>query len=102
MTMKPQPVSLIIMGKEYRIACDPEEQDDLIHSAQQLDVQMRKMRDSGKITGSDRIAVMAALNLANELQTMKNQNAILNQRLSECLTKMTQKIENVLENPETR
>ena len=99
MNNKPQPVSLIIMGKEYRIACDPEEQDDLVHSAQQLDVQMRKMRDSGKITGPDRIAVMAALNLAHELQTLKNQNALLNQRLSECLTKMSYKIENVLENP---
>jgi len=99
MNTKPQPVSLIIMGKEYRIACDPEEQDDLIHSAQQLDVQLRKMRDSGKITGPDRIAVMAALNLAHELQMMKNQNALLNQRLSECLTKMSHKIENVLENP---
>jgi len=99
MNTKPQPVSLIIMGKEYRIACDPEEQDDLIHSAQQLDVQLRKMRDSGKITGPDRIAVMAALNLAHELQMMKNQNALLNQRLSECLTKLSHKIENVLENP---
>ena len=99
MNKKPQPVSLIIMGKEYKIACDPEEQDDLIHSAQQLDVQLRKMRDSGKITGPDRIAVMAALNLAHELQIMKNQNAILNQRLSECLTKMSHKIENILEKP---
>jgi len=98
MNKKPHPVSLIIMGKEYLIVCDLEEQDDLIHSAQQLDVQMRKMRDSGKITGPDRIAVMAALNLAHELQMMKNQNAILNQRLSECLIKMSHKIENVLEN----
>ena len=98
MNKKPQPISLIIMGKEYRIACDPEEQDELIHSAQQLDMQMRKMRDSGKITGPDRIAVMAALNLAHELQMMKNQNALLNERLSECLTKMSHKIENVLEN----
>ena len=99
MNKKPQPVSLMIMGKEYRIACDLEEQEDLIHSAQQLDVQMRKMRDSGKITGPDRIAVMAALNLAHELQLMKTQNAALNQRLSECLTKLSRKIENVLENP---
>ena len=66
MNNKPQPVCLNIMGKEYRIACDEEEQDDLIYSAQQLDMQMRKMRDSGKITGPDRIAVMAALNLAHE------------------------------------
>lgn len=99
MNKKTQPVSLIIMGKEYRIACDPEEQDDLLHSAHQLDVQMCKMRDSGKITGPDRIAVMAALNLAHELGVMKTQNSILNQRLSECLAKMSHKIENVLENP---
>ena len=99
MNKKPQPVSLMIMGKEYRIACDPEEQDDLIQSARQLDMQMRRMRDSGKIAGADRIAVMAALNLTHELQLVKNQNAILNQRLSECLIKMSHKIENVLENP---
>ncbi|MDD2659162.1 MAG: cell division protein ZapA [Methylococcales bacterium] len=99
MNKKPHTVSLTIMGKEYRIACDAEEEEDLIHSAHQLDVQMRKMRDSGKITGPDRIAVMAALNLAHELRMMKNQNTVLNQRLTECLTKMSHKIENTLENP---
>ncbi len=93
-----QPVSLTIMGKEYKIACVPDEQNDLIQSAAQLDTQMCKMRDSGKVTGADRIAVMAALNLAHELQLMKNQNAMLNKTLSECLAKMTHKIENVLEN----
>ena len=92
-----QPVSLTIMGKEYKIACAPDEQNDLIQSASQLDIQMRKMRDSGKVSGADRIAVMAALNLAHELQLMKNQNATLNKTLSECLAKMTHKIENVLE-----
>ncbi|MCX7096795.1 MAG: cell division protein ZapA [Methylococcales bacterium] len=99
MNNKPQPVSLVIMGKEYRIACDLEEQDALIHSAHQLDVQMRKMRDSGKIAGPDRIAVMAALNLAHELQLVKNQNVQLNRSLNECLAKLSAKIENVLENP---
>ncbi|MDO9268633.1 MAG: cell division protein ZapA [Methylobacter sp.] len=98
MNKKLQAVSLIIMGKEYKIACAPDEQNDLIQSAQQLDAQMRQMRDSGKVAGADRIAVMAALNLAHELQLMKSQNAILNQTLSECLSKMTHKIENVLEN----
>ena len=91
-------VSLMIMGKEYRIAIDSAEQDDLIVSAQQLDVQMRKMRDSGKITGPDRIAVMASLNLAHELQLMKNKNIALNQRLNECLSRLTTKIDDVLDN----
>jgi len=96
---KTLPVSITIMGKEYKIACAVEEQDDLIHSAQQLDAQMRKLRDSGKIVGPDRIAVMTALNLAHELQMLKTQNALLNQQLSECLAKLSQKIENVLDNP---
>ncbi len=98
MNKKPQAVSLTIMGKEYKIVCAPDEQIDLIQSAGQLDVQMRKMRDSGKVTGADKIAVMAALNLAHELQQLKNQTAMLNPVLSECLAKMTRKIENVLEN----
>lgn len=99
MNIKLQSVSVTIMGKEYKIACDPEEQEDLIISALQLDTQMRKMRDSGKVNGPDRIAVMAALNLAHELQLMKIQNTALKQSLSECLTKISHKIENVLENP---
>ncbi|MCX7066234.1 MAG: cell division protein ZapA [Methylococcales bacterium] len=99
MSQKPQPVSLTIMGKEYKIACDPDEQDDLIRSAHQLDAQMSKMRDAGKVSGSDRIAVMAALNLAHELQLIKTQNALLTRNLNECLVKLSQKIENVLEKP---
>ena len=99
MSQKPQPVSPTIMGKEYKIACDPDEQDDLIRSAHQLDAQMSKMRDAGKVSGSDRIAVMAALNLAHELQLIKTQNALLTRNLNECLVKLSQKIENVLEKP---
>jgi cell division protein ZapA len=101
MTQKFQPISLTIMGKEYKIACDPEERDTLVRSAQQLDQQMRKMRDTGKINGPDRIAVMAALNLSHELEMVKNQNALLSQQLGECLEHMRNKIENVLDNPQT-
>ncbi len=85
------------MGKEYRIACDLEDQDDLIYSAQQLDLQMRRMRDSGKVAGPDRIAVMAALNLAHELQILKTENVRLNKKLIDCLDKLSLKLENVLE-----
>jgi cell division protein ZapA len=101
MTQKFPPISLTIMSKEYKIACEPEERDTLVRSAHQLDEQMRKMRDSGKISGPERIAVMAALNLAHELEMAKNQNALLNQQLAECLDHMKNKIENVLENHQT-
>ena len=98
MSNKPQAVSVTIMGKEYRISCDDDEQEDLVYSAHQLNIQMCKMRDSGKITVSDRIAVMAALNLAHELQVLKNKNSILSDTLDECLAKLSHKIENVLDN----
>jgi cell division protein ZapA len=99
MSQKPQTVSLTIMGKPYKVACEPDEQDDLIRSAQQLDNQMCKMRDAGKVSGGESIAVIAALNLAHELQVLKTQNALLNRNLNECLARMNQKIENVLEKP---
>jgi cell division protein ZapA len=99
MSQKPQTVSLTIMGKPYKIACEPNEQDDLMRSAQQLDSQMCKMRDGGKVSGGESIAVIAALNLAHELQILKTQNALLNRNLNECLSRMNQKIENVLEKP---
>jgi len=97
MSTKPISVLVNIMGKEYKIACEQEEQDNLIRSASELDAQMRKMRDSGKVGNAERIAVMAALNLSHELQTLKNQAPVASQSWKECLTGMMAKIENVLE-----
>ncbi|MDD2724613.1 MAG: cell division protein ZapA [Methylovulum sp.] len=102
MNNKPHAVSIMIMGKEYRIACAPDDQDELLQSALELDAQMRKMRDSGKVNGADRIAVISALNLAHELQVSKNQNTLLKRQLNDCLANISNKIENVLENPQTR
>ncbi|MFK5915455.1 MAG: cell division protein ZapA [Woeseiaceae bacterium] len=60
-------VSIRILDKEYTIACSNDERHDLLRSADFLDKKMREIRDSGKIVGSDRIAVMAALNISHEL-----------------------------------
>lgn len=62
-----KPVSVTILGKEYRIACEEAEVDALLRAARHLDARMREIRTSGKVIGSDRIAVMAALNLSHEL-----------------------------------
>ncbi|PKM10228.1 MAG: cell division protein ZapA [Gammaproteobacteria bacterium HGW-Gammaproteobacteria-10] len=96
------PITITILGKDYKIACAVEEQSGLMQSARQLDAQMRNIRDSGKVSGADRIAVMAALNLAHELHIAENKNQQLERDLTESLKKMSHKIENVLENPETR
>ena len=91
-------VSLTILSKEYKIACDIDEQELLLESAKQLDEKMRKIRNAGKINGDDRIAVMVALNMAHELQLLQHENEKLNENLNECLSNMRHKIENVLEN----
>ena len=60
-------VSVHILDKEYQVACPEEQQAELIISARYLDKQMRAIRDSGKVIGLERIAVMAALNISHEL-----------------------------------
>jgi cell division protein ZapA len=59
-------VSVRILEKEYHITCPIEERSDLLDSAEFLNMKMREIRDSGKVVGLDRIAVMAALNLSHE------------------------------------
>jgi cell division protein ZapA len=56
-----------IMGREYKVACKEHERAELLEAVGFLDQRMHEIKDGGKITGVDRIAVMAALNLANEL-----------------------------------
>jgi len=60
-------VSVRILEKEYQVACPIEERTDLLDAAEYLNGKMREIRDSGAVMGLDRVAVMAALNLANEL-----------------------------------
>lgn len=60
-------VTVKILEKEYQVACPEEQEDDLSTSAKYLDKQMRKIRDTGKVIGVERIAVMAALNICYEL-----------------------------------
>ncbi|MBK1643477.1 cell division protein ZapA [Thiocapsa imhoffii] len=67
MSEEPIQVSIRILDKDYRIACEPREQEGLRESARLLDGKMREIRKTGRVIGSDRIAVMAALNIAHEL-----------------------------------
>ena len=66
-------VTIRILEKEYHVACPAEEKPALMASAELLNAKMREIRDSGKVVGLDRVAVMAALNLANELIRIQGQ-----------------------------
>lgn len=67
-------VNVRILDKEYFVACPPSERSDLIDSAAFLHTRMKEIRDSGKVVGADRIAVMAALNIANELLRLRDRD----------------------------
>jgi len=66
-TDSPTMLDVAILGREYRVACKESEREDLLRAVQFLDKRMREIRDGGKIAGTERIAVMAALNIAHEL-----------------------------------
>lgn len=60
-----------IMGREFRVACAEDEQEDLLSSVEYLDKKMREIRDAGKVVGIERIAIMAALNITHEFLTTR-------------------------------
>ncbi len=85
-----------ILEKEYQISCPAEERKSLIDSAELLNNKMREIRDSGKVVGLDRIAVMAALNLANELIGAGDVTTHLEKKIKPKVVQMRERIESAL------
>ena len=84
-----------ILDKEYQVNCQPEEREALEYSAQLLNEKMDEIRQGSHIIGLERIAVMAALNLAHDLirsQTTSQQDA----QASNILQSMDSKLDSVL------
>ncbi|MCG6971232.1 MAG: cell division protein ZapA [Gammaproteobacteria bacterium] len=84
-------VNIKIFDKEYKIACLPHEKDSLIQSARYLDQKMSEVKSSHKIIGADRIAVMAALNIASEFLNSENVHVLTK------IKGMTDKLESAIE-----
>ena len=89
-------VSVRILEKEYFVACPHEERSDLLDSAEFLNNKMREIRDSGKVVGLDRIAVIAALNLANELLKVRNKDRRLEEDFGGRVRAMRERIDGAL------
>lgn len=89
-------VSVRILDKEYQVACPLDERTDLLDSAEILNTKMREIRDSGRIVGLDRIAVMAALNMANDLIHAKARDQELEGGISSRLKMISDRVDHVL------
>ncbi|NCF62196.1 MAG: cell division protein ZapA [Gammaproteobacteria bacterium] len=75
MSHSPEPVSVIILDKKYQFACDPEQRNDLVEAARQLDERMSEIKDTGRLMSLERIALQAALNFSAELMELRrNEN----------------------------
>ncbi len=97
----PQPISITILDKEYKIACPVGEQTALLASAKYLDEKMREVRDNGNILGSERIAVITALNIANDFLSTSDAVKGISDDLSPRLKSLETKISRVLEQSES-
>jgi cell division protein ZapA len=91
------PVSIQILDKEYLIACPPEERDDLLAAAVYLNARLREIREGGKVIGSDRQVMMAALNMANEITKSKGREQRNNSDTGARVKVMRERVERALQ-----
>jgi cell division protein ZapA len=94
---EPTAVSVRILDKEYFVGCPPDERNDLLESAEYLNKKMREIRDTGKVVGADRIAVMAALNMANELLRLRKQDQEIQGSVSGRVKHLRERVEGALQ-----
>lgn len=90
-------VNIKILEKEYQISCPASERAALMDSAELLNGKMREIRDTGKVIGLDRIAVMAALNMANELLRSRSRGELLEGDAKLRLQAMRERVEGALQ-----
>jgi len=90
-------VSVRIMEKEYVVACRYDERSALLDAAEYLNGRMREIRDSGKVVGLDRIAVMVALNMAHELLQVRGRDTKTESEASGKVRALRERVETTLE-----
>ncbi len=71
MSKEPPGIDVTILGRQFRVACTEDEKPELLKAVSYLDGKMREIRGSGKVIGVERIAIMAALNMAHELLSVR-------------------------------
>ena len=91
----PRSIEIHILGRPYKVACSREEESALIAAADYLDKKMHEIRDTSKVIGAERIAIMAGLNLAHDLLTHGGGSLIVEARarLTHCNTLLDSALE---------
>ncbi len=94
-----EPVSIRLLDREYTVGCGPDERDSLLGAAKLLDSKMREIRGNNRMAALDRVAVLAALNLAHELQQMRSDHEGRDRELERTLGDLHRKLDGLFETP---
>ncbi|MCP4043821.1 MAG: cell division protein ZapA [Gammaproteobacteria bacterium] len=86
-------IQLHILGKDYLVGCTGEEKEALFTAAKYLDDKMREVRDSGRVIGTERIAVITALNITHDYLINKSTLDNHSHSSSKNITRMLEKID---------
>ncbi len=96
MTDTAKPVSVTILENEYVVACEDDERESLYAAVDFVNDRMRELRESGKVIGNERIAVMAALNIANEYLDYKTEKESMTSAVDSGIRRIQAKITEAL------
>jgi cell division protein ZapA len=92
-----EPVTLRLIDREFLIACSPEEREGLVEAASFLDRKMRELRANAKAPSFERLAVLTAISVAHDLLVLRKRQDGQEQRLSDGLAGLRQKLDAALE-----
>lgn len=93
-----EPVNVRVLDREFTVGCEPGERDSLMAAVQLLDSRMREIRGNNKMAALERIAVLAALNLASDYLQLKNSDAERNGGIGRTLGEMNRKLDDLFDN----
>lgn len=94
-----EPVGVRILDREYTVGCEPGEKDGLMAAAKLLDAKMREIRGGNRVAALDRVAVLAALNLAHELQQLREDSDRRDRSLAAAVDDLQRKVDGLLDAP---
>lgn len=97
MSKTSEAVSIHVLDREYTVGVEPEERDSLIAAARMLDAKMRDVRGANRMAAVDRVAVLAALNLAHELQQLRDDSSRRDREVARTLDEMQRKLDALLD-----
>jgi cell division protein ZapA len=92
-----EPVSVRILDREYTVGVEPAERDSLTAAARMLDARMREIRGNNRMAAVDRVAVLAALNLAHELHLMRDELAQQQQRFQSAMNDLNRRLDSAID-----